>query len=73
MMLDSKFLRDATERVLSTYVQAFLGLLLVSASDALNMSVLKAAAVAAVPAALSVLKTLIATRFGDPASASLVE
>lgn len=63
--------RDAAERILSTYVMAFLGLLM--ASGTLDVSVLKAAAVAAIPAGLSAVKAVVATNVGDPASASLVK
>ena len=48
---------DVAERAVATYVEAFLGLLL--ASGVLDVSALKAAAVAAVPAALSVIKSAV--------------
>jgi len=68
-MFSRTFLLDAAERVFWTYVQAFLGLLLVSGVT--DLDALQAAAVAAVPAALAALKAIIATRFGDPESAAL--
>jgi hypothetical protein len=61
------FFRDALERVLATYVQAFIGLLITSGVT--DVSAVQAAALAAIPAALSALKAVIAKRFGDPDSA----
>jgi hypothetical protein len=63
----SPFFRDAAERVISTYLQVFLGLLITSGVT--DVSAVQAAALAAVPAALSALKAVIAKRFGDPDSA----
>ena len=63
----SPFFRDALERVLATYVQAFIGLLITSGVT--DVSAVQAAALAAIPAALSALKAVIAKRFGDPDSA----
>ena len=68
-MFSRTFLADAAERVFWTYVQALLGLLLVSGVTTLDA--LQSAAVAAIPAALAALKAIIATRFGDPESAAL--
>jgi len=48
---------DVAERAAATYLEAFIGLLL--ASGVLDVSTLKAAAVAAVPAALSVIKSAV--------------
>lgn len=70
--MTSKFLRDLAERVVATYLQAFAGLLIAGWSDAVNVGTVRAAAVAAIPAALSALKGLVAQRFGDPDSAALV-
>lgn len=68
------FLRDLAERVISTYVQVFLGLLIAAGPvDVVNLSTLRAAAVASIPAALSVAKGLIAKQFGSPDSASLAD
>jgi len=67
-----KLIKDISERVVWTYVQTFLGLLLASgmfADGALDLSVLQSAAVAAVPAALAVLKGVAASRVGDPKTA----
>lgn len=68
-MFTKTFLLDAAERVFWTYVQALLGLLLVSGVTSLDA--LQSAAVAAIPAALAALKAIVATRFGDPDSAAL--
>lgn len=66
------WLIDAAERVISTYVQAFLGLVIAAGLDAMSMSTLRAAAVAALPAALSALKAVVARTVGSPDDASLV-
>lgn len=60
-MFTRPFVRDLTERAVATYAQTFLGLLI--ASGVVDISAVKAAAVAAIPAALSVVKSLIAERF----------
>lgn len=65
------FLIDLAERVAATYLQSFIGLLLVS--GALDIDTLKAAALAAVPAALAVVKGVLARKVGDPESASFVD
>ena len=65
------WIKDAIERVVSTYVQVFLGLLIAGGTNAINIGTAKAAAIAAIPAALSVLKAILARQFGDPESASL--
>lgn len=67
------FVRDLVERVLATYVQAFAGLLIASWSDAVDLSTLRAAAVAAIPAALAVVKAGMARMVGDPDTASLAD
>ena len=72
--MNKQFIRDLAERVISTYVQVLLGLVIASsATDAINISTLRAAAVSAIPAALSVLKGLIAKQFGSADDASLIE
>ncbi|WP_380282122.1 holin [Kitasatospora purpeofusca] len=67
-----KFIIDLTERTVATYATAFLGLLLADTFDLTSIGALKAAAVAALPAALSVLKGAAASRIGDPHSAALL-
>lgn len=67
------YLKDLAERAAATYVQSFLGLLLVSWSTELTFGVVQAAAIAAVPALLSVLKSGLAKYTGNPQDASLVK
>ncbi|GAA2982872.1 holin [Kitasatospora sp. NPDC006786] len=67
-----KFILDLVERTVATYAAAFLGLLLADRFDLTSISSLKAAAVAALPAALTVLKGAVATRVGDSTSAALL-
>lgn len=72
--MTQRFLRDLAERVGATYVQAFLGLLLASGfgvDGTVELSVVVKAAIAAIPAALSLLKGLLARSVGDRESASL--
>ncbi|MFF2660040.1 holin [Kitasatospora sp. NPDC058032] len=66
------FIIDLTERTLATYAATFLGLLLADNFDLTSIGALRAAAVAALPAALSVLKGAAAKRVGDPSSAALL-
>jgi hypothetical protein len=58
------WLRDTAERTLFTFVESFLGLVVVSASDAiggLSISTLEAALVSAVISALAVVKGAVAS------------
>ncbi len=64
-MFTTAFLRDATERVAATYLQAFLGLL-IAGTTVINISAVQSAAVAAIPAGLAVLKAMLATQVGGP-------
>lgn len=71
-----RFIRDAVERVASTYVQAFCTFLLASGigvTGVVDMSVLKKAAVASIAGALSAIKAMLARRVGDSESASLAK
>lgn len=72
-MFRSQFVKDLLERVLATYVEVFLGLVIVSAfSDGVvDMSAVQAAAISALPAALAVIKGWVGRYRGDPDSASL--
>ncbi|HEX8344740.1 MAG TPA: hypothetical protein VF657_08350 [Actinoplanes sp.] len=70
----SVFAIDLIERALATYVQAFLGLVIAAGADVpfeFSISSARAAALAALPAALAVLKAGIAKMVHDPDSASL--
>lgn len=69
----SKFFADLFERTVSTYVQVFLGLVISSGLDVTNLGTLKAAAVAAIPAGLAVIKGLVAKQFGTPDSAGFID
>ncbi|MEV0261090.1 holin [Streptomyces sp. NPDC050617] len=66
----AKTLADIAERTVTAYVTTFLGLLMAGGFDLTSVSALKAAAVAALPAVLSVLKGAIGTRVGDKSSAA---
>ncbi|MEU2511215.1 holin [Streptomyces syringium] len=65
-----KLIADIAERTLAAYVTTFLGLLLADGFDLTDISALKAAAIASIPAALSVIKGAIGGRFGDKSSAA---
>lgn len=64
-----KLLTDIAERTTATYLQALVGLLLVG--NVIDLSAVRAAAVAAVPAALAVLKGAVAALMSNGRSASL--
>ena len=73
--MNKDYLIDLGERVFFTWVEAFLGLLLVMAVKPeilSDISVWQTAAIAAVPAALAVLKGGLAKFAGDPESAGFV-
>lgn len=64
-------LADVAERTALTYVEAFLGLLLAAATtDVVDLSFLQSAAVAAIPAGLTVVKSAIGSRLGQVGTAS---
>ncbi|MCC3772335.1 holin [Streptomyces sp. UNOC14_S4] len=65
-----KVLVDILERTLAAYVTTFLGLIIADGFDLTSVSALKAAAIASLPAALSVIKGAIGSRFGDTSSAA---
>ncbi len=70
----SNFASDLVERVVVTYVEVFLGLLIASGfgvDGVTSLDTVEKAALAAIPAVLVVLKGLIAKKFGNPDSASL--
>lgn len=68
----SRLLLDTVERTLGTYAVAFLGLLLADGFDLTNLSSLKAAAIAAIPAGLSVLKAAVGAFVGDQSTVGWV-
>lgn len=60
---------DTLERTLATYVEVFLGLLVATwATDKLDLTLLSVAALSAVPAALTVLKSALADLKGGTVS-----
>ena len=65
-----KLLKDVVERTAAAYVTTFLGLLLATGFDLTNLSAVKAAAIAAIPAALSIIKGVVGSMFGDTGSAA---
>lgn len=73
--MDRRLLIDIAERTLFTYLEVFLGIVIADGfTDGLvDMTVLQTAAVSALPAALAVLKGLIASRKGNPDSASMAD
>ncbi|MFE6868294.1 holin [Kitasatospora sp. NPDC057692] len=67
-----KYIIDVAERTVATYVVALLGLLLADGVDLTSVGTLRAAAVAALPAALTVVKGAVAGVVGDPTTAALL-
>jgi len=65
--MERKYLKDVAERALMTAVQAGIASYVVVGKDGW-----KTAALAGVAAALSVIKSAIAKKIGDPESASIV-
>lgn len=74
--MTSRYVRDVVERVIRTYLQVFIGLLIASGfgvDGAVDLSVLATAAVAALPAVLSLIMSLLARGVGDSESASFAK
>lgn len=71
--MSNKFIKDLSERVIATYVETFAGLLIAAWTPAINLGTARAAAVAAIPAALSVVKGIFAKFRGNEEDASLVD
>ncbi|MYU11521.1 N-acetylmuramoyl-L-alanine amidase [Streptomyces sp. SID8361] len=64
-------LADIAERTVATYLQSLLGLMAASSTtDMVSLSAWQAAAVSAIPAALSALKSTLGTALGRPGTAS---
>lgn len=57
--LNRAFLKDVADRTVSTYVQAFVGLELSDMTNLTSIGATKAVAIAALPAALAVLKAAL--------------
>jgi len=67
-----RYLLDLAERTAATYATTYLGLLLATGFDLTNVGALKAAAIAALPAALTVIKGALSTFVGDPGTAAML-
>lgn len=65
-----KLLIDVVERTVAAYATTFLGLLLATGFDLTNLSAVKAAAIASIPAALSIVKGVVGAMFGNPTTAA---
>jgi hypothetical protein len=71
--MNTEFVVKLAENVVGAYLLSFVTLLLANGFDYTNISVLQATALAAIPAALSVIKGFLAKFVGSPDSPSLVE
>lgn len=69
----SKFLQDAVERVVATFVVVFLTALLATPAEVWTADTAKKAGFAGAAAALTLVKTLVAKFVGNPDSASLTK
>lgn len=67
-----RWMLDTLERTLATYAQTFIGLLIASPMLNLDLSTVRALAVAALPAALAVVKAALASRVHALSPASLM-
>lgn len=65
-------LRDAVERVVRTFVQAALAVIGLNAADVVNVGTGKAMVTAGVAAVLTLVTSLIASRFGSAENASFL-
>lgn len=68
--MNKNFFTDLAERTAATYAEVVIGLLLVAGP--LNLDKVEVALVAAIPAALAVVKAAIASRLGEKNTASLL-
>jgi len=64
----SLWVKDTIERVVVTFVQAFLAVVVAAGTDWLDVSTLRAAAIAGGAAVLAALKAVVATRTPDTVS-----
>lgn len=72
MSMISRRWLDLGERALLTYVETAAGLLLADSTHMLSLGALRAAGVAALPAALSAIKSAFALGLGPAGTASLL-
>lgn len=70
--MNKQFLLDLVERTIATYVQAVLGLLLADSTQLVHIGTVRVAAVAALPAALAVVKGALAGSIGTSGTASVL-
>ena len=68
--MNSTFLRDTLERTVATYLEALLGLIIANGAGLVTLDGVKSAAIAAIPAALAVLKSILASRVPNTVSAA---
>ncbi|MFJ8163806.1 holin [Streptomyces sp. NPDC096136] len=64
-----RLIADIVERTIATYAATFLGLLLADGFDLTSLGALRAASIAALPAALSVVKGALGPLVGDSGTA----
>lgn len=69
----SSFAINLAERVLGAYFLSLITLLLANGFDYTDIGALQAAGLAAIPAALAIIKGALAKQFGSPDSASFFE
>lgn len=72
-MFSKTFVIDLAERVIFTFAEAFLAVLVASGTGFVNIDTVKGAAIAGGAAVLSVLKGIASSLKGDPESASAVQ
>lgn len=68
----SRLILDTLERTLAAYVTTFLGLVLADLAHVTDVSGWKAAAIAAIPAGLSVVKAAVGQAVGDKSTVGWV-
>lgn len=70
--MNRAFLLDLAERTSATYVETFAGLLLADTTHLLSLGDARVAAVAALPAAFTVVKAALAGSIGSTSTASVL-
>jgi hypothetical protein len=71
--MSSEFTRKLAENIVVSYLYSVVAFLLADGADYLDVSFLKAAALAGIPAALSAVKGVLAKQVGDPDSPAFTE
>jgi hypothetical protein len=67
------YAKDLIERTVASYALSFVGLLLATGFDLTDLSAVKAASLAAVPAGLQVVYSALAFFVGSPKSAGITD